>query len=271
MRDMLQITRFRRTPGALAALMVAVIAAFSTACNLQIGTGIEAKETWTRTYEVKAGATLSVREANGKVRVEATDGDKIEVTATKISTAPSEEAAKKDLKEFTISENATPMLVELDSSSRGMQFVLHQSRRVEYEIKVPKSLNVTIRSVNGTVDAQGVGGTLTVDVINGKVDAAGLIGGAEVTSVNGEVNLAFVKIAETGVRCKTTNGEITIVVPTTVRATIAARAVNGNISTENLAVEKTDDNRQRWNANLGGGGPELRLEATNGEIRVVGR
>jgi DUF4097 and DUF4098 domain-containing protein YvlB len=260
-----------RTSRLTATFSMAALLALSVACNLQIGTGIEAKDTWTRSYTVKSGATLSVRENSGTIRVEATDGDKIEVTATLISTAPTEEAAKADLKEFTIAEHATADLVELDSSTRTAQFVLHQSRRVDYQIKVPKSLNVAIRTVNGTVDVHGVGGDLTVDATNGKVDADGLGGGANVSAVNGRVTLEFVKIADAGVRCKTTNGEIVITIPSAAKATIAARVLHGEIQTQNLSLQTTEESRQRLNANMGGGGPELRLEATNGEIRVIGR
>ena len=262
-------TVFWRLPAA--ALKLAALMAVSAACNLHIGTGIEAKESWTKTYTVKPGATLSVRDSNGSIRVAAADVDKIEVTATRISTAMTEDAAKADLKDFTIAETVTDKLVELDSSTRSLQIVLHGSRRVEYDIKVPKSLNVTIKTANGTVDVQGVGGALTIDATNGTIDATGLNGSADVSTVNGPVALGFAKLAEGGVRCKTTNGQIVISIPSASKATLAARVLHGEILTENLPVQKTDESRQRLNATIGGGGPEIRLETTNGEVKVVGK
>ena len=243
----------------------------SAACGLHIGTGIEARESWTKTYAVKPDATLSVRESNGKILVTAGDGDKIEVTATKISTAMTEDAAKADLKQFTIAETVTDRLVELDSSTRSLQVVLHGSRRVDYDIKVPKSLNVTIRTSNGEVKVQDVGGTLTIEATNGDIEASGLNGGADVTAINGRVNLGLAKVNDAGVRCKTTNGEIFLAIPSASRATIAARVLHGDIRTENLPIQKTDESRQRLNATIGGGGPEIRLETTNGEVKVVGK
>jgi hypothetical protein len=47
--------------------------------------------------------------------------------------------------------------------------------------------------------------------------------------------------------------------------------LHGEIQTENLPIQKTDESRQRLNATIGGGGPEIRLEATNGEVKVVGK
>ena len=265
----ISLTALRRLTAAALPLLAVLVA--SAGCNLHFGTGIEARESWTRSYTVKPGATLSVKESNGTIRVSASDGDKIEVNATKISKGSTEEAAKADLKEYSISEKATADLVELDSSTRSLQMVLHSSRRIEYEIKVPKGLNVTLKTANGEIDVQGVGGQLTIEATNGDIEANELNGAADVTTVNGRVRLGFAKIHDGGVRCKTTNGQIIVTVPTTAKATLAARVLHGAIQTENLPLQASEDSHQRLNATIGGGGPEIRLETTNGEVRVVGK
>ena len=252
-----------RATGLVASLLLA-----SSACGL----GIEAKETWTRTYTVSEGAQLDVRETNGRVRIEATDGDKVEVVATKVSRAPSEEAAKADLKEFTIKETASATRVELSSSASDIEVLaMGRSRSVNYEIKVPRSMNVTIKATNGEVDVLGITGKLRVEATNGEIEGSNLGAGAEVTTTNGRIRLDFAKVGEAGVRCKTVNGQIIVTVPTSTNATIAARVTNGAINTDNLPVKSTDESRRRLDATLGGGGPEIRLETTNGEIRVVGK
>jgi DUF4097 and DUF4098 domain-containing protein YvlB len=254
-----------------AALPIAAALVVSAGCNLHIGTGIEARESWTKSYTVKPGATLAVRESNGKIRVSAGDGDKIEVTATRISKASTEEAAKADLKSFSIAETATPDMVEFDSSNRSVQMVLNNSRRVEYDIKVPKGLNVTLKTVNGVIEVQGVSGQLTIETTNGDINASGLGGGADVTAVNGSVRLEFAKVHDAGVRCKTINGQIIVTLPAGAKATLAARVLHGEIQTENLSLKMNEESRQRLDATLGGGGPEIRLETTNGEVRFVGK
>ena len=50
--------------------------------------GVEARDNWTRSYAVEAGATLEVRETNGRIRILAGGGNQIEVTATRIAKAP---------------------------------------------------------------------------------------------------------------------------------------------------------------------------------------
>jgi hypothetical protein len=253
------------------AVGLALALAASAACNLQIGTGVEAREDWTRTYSVRPGATLDLRETNGKIRVEATAGDRLEVTAIRIAKGPTDEAARAALGKFSIGETATAERVEIDSSTHGLQLTLGASLRVDYEIRAPRSLNVTIKTTNGTVEVQGIEGALAVDAVNGSVLATGLGGSANVSAINGKLDLAFVKLGDAGIRCKTTNGQIVVTIPSTAKATIAARVQNGLIRTENLTLEAGEDSRRRLDATIGGGGPEIRLEATNGEVRPVGK
>ena len=107
--------------------------------------------------------------------------------------------------------------MELDSTARGFQLTLHLSVRVDYDIKVPRSVNVTIKTTNGEVDVAGLGGALTVDATNGRITGTGLGNGADVSSVNGRLNLEFAKLGDAGVRCKTTNGQIVVTIPSAVQ------------------------------------------------------
>ena len=70
--------------------------------------------------------------------------------------------------------------------------------------------------------------------------------------------------------CKTTNGEIEVGVPASGKATIAARVTNGAVEVEDLNVQTTEKTYRRLDATIGGGGPEIRLDTTNGVIRIVG-
>jgi hypothetical protein len=47
--------------------------------------------------------------------------------------------------------------------------------------------------------------------------------------------------------------------------------VNGVVDTDNLDVAASESSRRRLDATVGGGGPEIRLETTNGEVRIVGK
>jgi DUF4097 and DUF4098 domain-containing protein YvlB len=253
----------------LAAAVVAATAALA-ACNLQFSTGIEAKSAWSRTYKVAAGATLEIREPNGRITIEATDGTEIQVSATRVAKAPTEEAAKAAAEKIQINEKASDDRVELDSTA-GFQLTSGLSQHVNYDVKVPRSINLTIKATNSKVDVKSVTGTLKIEATNGEIVVDGAERGADIATVNGRVVLNLAKIGADGVRVKTTNGEIEVVVPASGKATIAARVSNGAVEVEGLELQTTEKTYRRLDATLGGGGPEIRLETTNGLIRIVGR
>ena len=260
-----------RSRAALAALQILLVSAGTSACNLHFSTGVEAKEAWTRTYKVKAGATVELREANGRIRVEAADGDEVAINATRVVKGPSEEAAKAALADVVIKEAATEDRVEIDStaSSAGLSFRL--SRRVDYDVKMPRTGNLTIKTTNGEIRVNAIAGFVKIETVNGDIELTGIEKGVDVNAVNGRVQVELASVGEGGVRCKTTNGQIILTVPTSAKASIVARVTNGVVNTENLNLQSTESSHRRLDATIGGGGPEIRLDTTNGEVRIVGK
>ena len=242
----------------------------TAACGLHFP-GIEAKEAWTRSYKVTSGATVELRETNGRIRVEASEGDQVAISATKIVKGPSEEAAKAALADFTIKESATADRVEVDSTRPGDGLMSRVSYRVDYDVKMPRTGQLTIKTTNGEIRVVSIAGFVKIDTVNGDIEATGLQRGADVHAVNGRVQLELTSVGDGGVRCKTTNGQIVVTVPTSAKATINARVTNGVVHTENLTVAATESTHRRLDATIGGGGPEIRLDTTNGEVRIVGK
>ncbi len=249
-------------------LLLGMVTALS-ACGLHIGTGIEAKDTWKRTYTVKAGATLEIRETAGEVHVDAIDGDTIEVDATRIAEASTEEAAKELLKAFTIRETASADRVELNGEDTSVGN--NKSVRVEFHIKVPRTVAVTVKTTTGEITAQGLGGMFRVDAVNAEISGTALAGGADVTSTNGDTTLEFANIGEAGVRCKGTNGQMTVTLPGSSKATVQAHVTNGAVETQNLTVQVREQSLTKLDATMGGGGADVRLDLTNGAIKIVGK
>ena len=252
-----------------AATVVAVTASLA-ACNLQFSTGIEAKSAWSRTYKVAAGVTLEIREPNGQITVEATDGTEIQVSATRVAKAPTEEAAKAAAEKIQINEKVSDDRVELDSTA-GFQLTSGLKQHVDYDIKVPRSINLTIKATNSKVDVRSVTGMVKIEAVNGEIIVDGAEQGAEITTINGRVVLNLAKIGADGARVKSTNGEIEVGVPAGGKATFVARVTNGAVEVQGLELQTSEKTYRRLDATLGGGGPEIRLDTTNGVIRIVGR
>jgi len=263
-----QLSRFRI---AIAVLPTLLILMGASACNLQFSTGVEAKDTWTRTYKVKEGATVELREPNGRIRVEAGDGSEVTINATKVAKGPSEEAAKAALADMAIKEVATADRVEIDSTSSSSGINFRLSKHVDYDVKMPRTGQLTIKSTNGEIKVIAIAGLVKIEATNGDIELSGMEKGVDVDAVNGRVQVEMASVGDGGVRCKTTNGEIILTVPASAKATIAARVTNGEVRTENLTVQSTESSHRRLDGTIGGGGPEIRLDTMNGEIRIIGK
>ena len=218
-----------------------------------------------------AGGEFEIRNTNGKVHIQATDGETIEVTADRIVRASSDEAAKAELERLTIEESTTPKRVSLDATNKGLGFVFNLSRRVDFTVKVPRGTRVTLSQTNGEVEVTGVTGLFKAESTNGRITASGLEEGAEVTTTNGAIRLEFAKLGAGGIRSETTNGTITVELPRDAAARISARVTNGGISTSDLPLTISEQSRRRLEATLGTGGPSVKLETTNGAISINGR
>ncbi len=254
----------------IAALTLAFLGA--SACgHFEISARAEARDEWKRTYTIARGASLEIKNTNGQIRVDTWDGDTIEVVATRVVKAPSEEQAKTTLAGLKIGESVSASGVVIDGTSMSFAFMLNRSKRVDFAVRAPRWANITLKSTNGEIDVKGVGGMFRADTTNGSIVAAGLSGGADVETTNGGVRLDMAAIGERGVRCSTTNGSITLSLPRDGKASVTARITNGSITSPDLNLTTTEQSRRRLNATLGGGGPRVELETTNGDIQIKGR
>lgn len=249
--------------------MVAGLGASLSACHLNLSMQAEARDEWTRTYEVAQGAELDLRTTNGSIRVETIDGNRVEVRATRIVKAQTDDSARQGLSEFAITETATPAAVRIDA--RGPSTWLRGSRSVDVRIRAPRWLRVTLQGTNSDVEVRDLAGPLRAETTNGRIVGRLLGAGADVESVNGVIDLEFSRIGDEGVRAETTNGAIDLVLPSAARARIQARVTNGMVSAQIPGAVVQEESRRRYDASMNGGGAPVRVETTNGRVRISAR
>jgi DUF4097 and DUF4098 domain-containing protein YvlB len=240
-------------------------------CGLSFSHNAEARDEWTRKYDVEAGATLEIKNANGTIDVREGDGAAINVRAVRIVRTSTDEAAKAALADFTIAESASATRVVLDASSSSLGLTIGLSRRAEFEVTVPRGVAVVLTTANGNITATGLTGRLEVKSTNGTVTASDVSGPVQAETTNGAVRIDLASVAEGGVSCETTNGAVLVTLPRDAAARLSARVSNGGISASGLDLAVSQQSRQRLEATLGGGGPTIRLETTNGAVRINGK
>lgn len=251
--------------------VLALVLLASAACEIDFVPRAEAREEWKKTYTVEAGARLDIENGNGTVTVRPGSGPDIEIVATRIAKAGTEEAAKKLLTDTKIDESASASSVRLSSRVTRIDWGGTQYQ-VNYEVRAPAGVALNISATNGTVDVADWEGRVEMSATNGSLEARGLRGEVEASTTNGRIDVALDALHEGGVSLETTNGRVSLELPRDAKARLQARVTNGAINVDGLSAEASPSNtRRRYEATLNGGGAPISIETTNGAISVRGR
>jgi hypothetical protein len=255
----------RRLPAAVA---LAVLAWPLAACELATASyRAEARDTWTRSFTVAPDGRVEVQNTNGTIEVEATSGTTVEVRAERVAKAGTEDAAKELLKEIEVVVEESPGGVRLESRyPRGMN---RGSSEVKYWIKMPAGMALKAGNTNGRISVARLTGAVEARTTNGGVSGRALAGPVRASTTNGGVDVDVTAVHAEGIQLETTNGGVVLRLPEAARADISASCTNGGISAAGLKLETTESTRRRLEGRLNGGGPRVRLETTNGGIRLA--
>jgi hypothetical protein len=266
-------TTHARRSTALALLAVPLLLTASAGCDV-ITADLRHSERseWRRTYELSATGRVEINNVNGKIDVEPSAGQTVEVVAVKIARGATPELAKEALGRADIVEDANRDLVRVTTKYARNQGWLHgQNVQVEYTVKVPANAEVKFTTVNGGVNVNGLGGRITAETTNGGVVARNVAGTIDASTTNGGVDVELARVGEEGAKLECTNGGIKLRLPADAKATISASVTNGGIDSGGLNLETTESSRRRLEGRLNGGGPVIRLSGTNGGITISGR
>jgi len=249
----------------------ALLSATLGACDLAMsGFHEEARDTWSKSYPLNANGRLEIINTNGTINVSASSSSQVEVHAERVARAGTPQAAKELLEKSQIKEDVSSDTVHLESKSPGFGF--HGSVNVAYTVRVPTGASVHLQDTNGRIIVDGLKHETRLQTTNGQIEGKHLDGEVKATTTNGGVELQMNAVSK-DIEVQTTNGQVSLEIPKSATAQIAARVTNGHIAVNDLSVQADDDNtRRHYNARVnGGGGPRIQVETTNGGISIAGR
>lgn len=269
----------RRSTRTLAqALAVVMVGLLASACEVGVdGTGGfsldvasgRAQDEWVRSYKIAPGGQLEIININGRITADASDGPDVEVTAERIARAVTDDAAKELLAKLDMREETSDSRVRVEvRAPRSSGVGGHELR---WTIKVPKGINVDLRTVNGGVRLSGLQGEIRARSTNGAVTGTDLAASAlDAAVTNGGVDIQLASLTATGsVDLKAVNGGVRLRLPGDTRADLTARCTNGGISVAGLDLQlEGEQSRRRVAGKLNGGGARVTVETTNGGVKV---
>lgn len=228
-----------------------------------------AHDTWSRSYTIAPGGRLEIINVNGQISAEASTGATVEISAERSVSAGSDEAAAEVLAKIEMREEVGPDRVRVETLAPRLRLGGH---KVTFVVKVPAGVNVDLRTVNGGVLLENVGGevraTSTNGAVRGRLAGASLVD-ARTTNGGVDLDLTGALAPDARVTLTSVNGGIRLNVPQDTKARVQARCTNGRISVDGLPfAAEGEQNRRRVDGNLNGGGGRIELQTTNGGVTL---
>jgi hypothetical protein len=242
---------------------------------------------------------LEIDNVFGSIQVAAHDGAGVDLMLTKTyaaSTAERLEAARREVT-LEVKEEAGLISFYVDGPFRDCERDRRQewgwnSRDPQYEVRydfvlrVPRRVALFVRTVNrGDISIEGTTGEFDVSNVNGGIEMLDVAGAGRVRTVNKDVRVVFRTNPTAPTSFKTINGDVVVCFQASLAADLRLKTFNGGLYSDfdtmglpalTPVAERRDGkfvykSDRSVGVRVGAGGPELRFETLNGDIRILQR
>jgi hypothetical protein len=253
-------------------ITLATVTAFaqtkSLTCNDDNNNGDrQARTCEVREQTVAYGGQLTVDGGtNGGVYIKGWDNGSVLVRSKVESWAADEGTAKTMASQVHVNWSAGQL------SASGPEMSHNQNWSVSYEVFVPRNADLSLKAHNGGISIADVRGNIKFDTTNGGVNLKNLGGDVEGTTKNGGLNVTLAGNRWDGTKldARTTNGGVNVSMPAAYNAHFETATVNGHVNANfDVTVSgNLTEKSKRMNFDIGGGGPTVHVETTNGGVNV---
>jgi hypothetical protein len=223
-----------------------------------------------------AGRLVEIKGVNGRIDAEPSSSGEVEVSAEKSARRSDASSVRVEVVEHAEGVTICAVYPSSDSDKPnvcapgggGRMNVRNNDTQVEFKVRVPAGVRFAGRTVNGDVEAEGLGADVEATTVNGsvKVSTTGL---ARAMTVNGSINASMGRADWTDeLTFHTVNGGIELSFPASLSASVEAETVNGDIESDFPMTVTGRFSKRHLTATIGGGGRELNLKTVNGSVQI---
>jgi len=263
---------------------------------------LQEKETIRKTFNLTAAhKILEVDNIFGSIEVTGGQGDQVQLVVNKTISAESKDRMDAAKKEVTLDITDQPDLLKLfvNSPSRcncgpgGGDKGCFNWRgdpgyivKMDFQLQVPRNIEVKLKTVNsGHVNVQDVAGDFSVHNVNGGIDMKNVAGSGVAKTVNGPVKVSFRENPREKSDFATINGNVELYFVRGLSGDFRFKTMNGAVYSDfdmtSLPAQPVSTERQGTKfvfrsdrftgGRIGSGGPEIKAENLNGDIRILER
>lgn len=265
------------------------------------GDDFQEREEINQTYQLAPGARVEVSSIRGPVEIATSDTAKAEVQI--IRTA--RDRADLDYHKIEVQQTANGLVVRgvqepEEPRHRNIQVnhhvILKLPRRIDLAVRsvsgslkagdvdgetdvssISGSANIgnvgnklDVKSVSGSLDVGNVGGDARITSISGNLSLGQVNGSVHVASVSGGVNATVVSLSPQGIQIKSVSGSIEIGFKSDVNADFSAESISGQVYFEvPNVVRENERNSHNVRARIGAGGTPITIFSVSGNIRLT--
>jgi putative adhesin len=210
---------------------------------------------------------LDVHEIDGTISVEGNSPGEVSMVAV-VHARGVRPDPQKDYQGYFQTELDGGTLSIRTPHEHGVHFGWGRDVRVDYELRVPPTVALELRTVNGRIETRAIAGQTAASTVNGEVDieATGL-NEVSARTVNGRVQARFLDDFH-GARLGTVNGRVVAILPTSASFLGDFTQINGDFEAAFPLNIHSHPGSRRVSGDVNGGRYALKISTVNGDIKI---
>ena len=222
------------------------------------------KEESRQKFQLAPGSRVEVSSIRGPVDIETADVSEAEVHVVRLA------RSRRDLSFHRVAVEQTGAGLVV----RGVQEEeANRNVRVRHRVtlRLPRRVELTVRSINGRTNIGEIDGAVSVESINGGLRVARASQHAEIEHVNGGVTLTVAGLGSSGVSLQHINGGVDLRFTDEVNADLEVSNTNGGVTASftDLSPRPGDDpHRRTIRRRIGAGGAPITISHVNGGVTL---
>jgi len=255
---------------------------------------VHAEEKVQKSFPMLAGhRTLEIDNVWGSIEVVGTSSNEAQLTVNKTYRAESkeklEEARKRVALDITDQPDSLKLYVNGPFRCNCNDGCGHREFegyivKMDFQLQVPRDTDIKIKTVNeGRVSVRDIHGAFLVRNVNGDIQMHNIAGSGTAHTVNGPVKVSFRQNPTEASDFQTVNGAVELQFAKDLAADFRFKTMNGAIYSDFPATALPVSRMQQEHhgakvifradrytgARIGSGGPQIKVENLNGDIRIL--